>query len=62
MEALVIPLPVKKKEPKVDLGPAFYCLRCDHALFQLLASGEVRCAGCGAAMRNITVFTKPDVA
>lgn len=60
MEALVIPLPVKKKEPKVDLGPQFYCMRCNGGEFVLYASGVVHCKDCGSMMRNLFVTQCPE--
>lgn len=34
--------------------PHYFCLRCDTDRFRLFPSGAVRCAHCGALMRNIT--------
>jgi hypothetical protein len=53
MTAVVINLPVKKKQ--LDDTPAYYCLRCDSAHFQLHASGAVYCYGCGSVIRNLRV-------
>lgn len=63
MEAQVIPLPVKKKEKKVvDLGPEYFCLRCDGGDFKLFAGGGVVCSGCGSAMRNLLIVGSPESA
>lgn len=48
------------KTPRVDApaperGPTYYCTRCDTDWFKLYPSGLVRCAACGAEMRNILV-------
>ena len=41
--------------PAPELGPAYYCTRCDADWFKLYPSGLARCAGCGAVMRNILI-------
>ena len=38
-----------------DLGPQYYCLRCDGDEFKLYASGLVHCAHCGSMMRNLLI-------
>lgn len=37
-----------------EAEPHYFCLRCDTDRFRLFPSGAVRCAHCGALMRNIT--------
>ena len=44
-----------QKSGAQDLGPQYYCLRCDGDEFKLQASGTVACAHCGALMRNLFV-------
>jgi hypothetical protein len=53
MTAVVLTLPVKTKR-KEDTT-AYYCLRCDGSRFQLCASGDIYCYGCGSLMRNLKV-------
>jgi len=39
--------------PEGDAKPAYFCMRCDTDRFKLYPAGVVRCANCGAMMRNI---------
>lgn len=43
------------RAPAAEPKPAYYCMRCDTDRFMLYPSGVVRCANCGAVMRNIKV-------
>ena len=61
MEAEVISLDSKRKKPELDLGPEFYCLRCETNSFRLYASGVVHCGSCGAMMRNLFITRVPEV-
>jgi hypothetical protein len=44
-----------QKASAQDLGPQYYCLRCDGDEFKLYASGLVHCAHCGSMMRNLLI-------
>jgi hypothetical protein len=44
-----------QKSGAQDLGPQYYCLRCDGDEFRLYASGLVHCAHCGSMMRNLLI-------
>jgi ribosomal protein L37AE/L43A len=45
----------QQKSLAQDLGPQYYCLRCDGDEFKLYASGVVHCAHCGSMMRNLLI-------
>ena len=47
--------PAPQKTVSQDLGPQYYCLRCDGDEFKLYASGVVHCAHCGSMMRNLLI-------
>lgn len=52
------------KSPRADTrppeAPRYFCLSCDCDQFKVYAAGSVHCAGCGALIRNVHAFAKPD--
>jgi hypothetical protein len=55
VSAQVIRLVPRTKKKVDDQIPVYYCLRCDYSQFKLHPSGEVLCAGCGCAIRNLRI-------
>ena len=43
-------------------GAQYFCLRCEAEEFRLYGTGTIRCAKCGALIRNIHVDSAPQTA
>lgn len=62
MSATVYELSEHKKKPVAKDAPHYFCQKCQGEKFKAFENGRMRCASCGAGIKNLTVIFHPESA